>query len=100
MAVDIKLSELEAILAALVHQLFVEFPDGVVSISDENDYYWHVPMDELNRMDSQPQKLDVGRLSDDWEFLRPLLKNKGQVFPLMMIHLAPILRHVAEIKVR
>jgi len=93
---DIKLRELEAITAALIARLFVEFPEGVVTIPEGQDYYWHVPADELNDMDNKPQKLNVGRLSDDWEFLRPLIEHEEQVFSLMMVHLAPILRFLAE----
>jgi hypothetical protein len=67
-----------------------------VTLREDADYYWEVPSDRLyNVREKQPQ-LDVGRLSDDLEFLSAILKDKKQAVSLMFIHLAPLLRYVGE----
>ena len=67
-----------------------------VAVGKDTDYYWEVPNDHLHKVrETQPQ-LDIGRLSDDLEFLSPILKDEKQAVSLMFIHLAPLLRYVGE----
>ena len=91
----IKLTELKSIVDTLFDHAIEKSGDGVLTISSERDYYWCVPTRELFAMDHQPSQLEVGRLSDDWGFLQPLLVDKQQVFSLMFIHIAPLLQYLA-----
>lgn len=64
-------------------------------LKEDQDFYWEVPSDKLYDVKATPQ-LDIGRLSDDWEFLEPLARDKSQAIALMLIHVAPLLRHIGE----
>ena len=65
-----------------------------VVIDDEADYYWDVPYDNLYTVDEAQPQLDIGRLSDDLEFLLTILKDEEQAVSLMFMHLAPLLLYV------
>lgn len=95
MQAEIQLAELKAVVNALLDRLIAETEAGVVKISEERDYYWEVPAKNLFLVHTQPAQLDIGRLSDDWTFLRPLLLDRQQAFPLMLMHIAPILRYLS-----
>lgn len=63
----------------------------------DEDLYWEV--DECVRygFTRSPECGDfvVGQLYDDWHFLSALLEDPDQAHPLMLIHLAPLLRYMA-----
>ena len=92
---DVKLTELKFIVDALLDKLIAESETGYVTISDEKDYYWEVLPKSLFMIDQKPEELGIGRLSDDWEFLRPLLTEKHRVLDLTLMHVAPILRYLS-----
>lgn len=66
-----------------------------ISISKDNDFYWEVPDDRLHAVQKNQPRLDVGRLTDDWEFLYAILKDKKQAFGIMFMHVAPLLRYIS-----
>lgn len=63
----------------------------------DEDLYWEV--DECVRYDFSrtPDGKDftAGQLYDDWHFLTPLLDNPEEAHPVMLLHLAPLLRYMA-----
>jgi hypothetical protein len=80
------------ILDHIVHDLGIK----TLPIPAESDYYWEVPSDTLHSVKSSQPQLDIGRLSDDWEFLLKMLETPNGAVALMLIHLAPILRYLGE----
>lgn len=65
-------------------------------LKEDQDFYWEVPSDKLHTVKGAPPQLDIGRLSDDWEFIEPVARDKRQAIALMLIHVAPLLRHIGE----
>lgn len=93
-AVD--LVELKAVANALLDSLISSSGEKSVPIPPNSDFYWEVPPDSLYCVNDTQPKLDVGRLSDDWDFIRPLASKPNDATPLALIHLAPIIRFIAE----
>ena len=65
----------------------------------EDDYYWELNSDVMYDMKKDIEKVDeVGSLGDDWEFLFNMRdQNIEEVGPsLMLVHVAPLLRHIGE----
>jgi hypothetical protein len=67
-----------------------------LTVKDDQEFYWEVPSDKLYAVKEVPSQLDVGRLRDDWEFLESVAKDKDQAVALMLIHVAPLLRHIGQ----
>jgi hypothetical protein len=83
---------IDSILDHLTNDLKIEN----LPLKDDQDFYWEVPSDELHAVKEAQPQLDVGRLRDDWEFLQSVAKDPGQASSLMLIHVAPLLRHIGE----
>src|SRR5712692_3438396 len=92
----VNLLELKAVAVALLDSLIASSAEQSIPIDSKADFYWEVPPESLYSVKDQQQQLDVGRLSDDWEFIRPLASDPDGATPLALIHLASILRFVAE----
>lgn len=61
------------------------------------DDYWDVIGAERFNLTKSPDAYGVGKLHDDWEFLRRLLDvDRDEAVSLMHIHAAPILRWLDE----
>ncbi len=92
----VNLAELKAATVALLDSLIQLHGKDTVEISSDADFYWEVPLDALYAVKGNPPQLDVGRVSDDWEFVRPIATDAGAATPLALIHLAPVLRYLSE----
>jgi hypothetical protein len=96
----IDLGELKAVAVALIDSVIEQQGSQTMPIEPNADFYWEVPLEGLNEVkDKQPQ-LDVGRVSDDWEFIRSIASDRSAATPLALIHLAPVLRFLAQSKQR
>jgi len=90
----LELADLKAVVDSIFDHL-VELGITNISISSEEDFYWDVPLGTtLDTKNPIKPELGVGRLSDDWEFLASILKDKDNAVSLMLIHAAPLLRHI------
>jgi hypothetical protein len=92
----IDLVALRKITNAIFDHLIGEVGTERVAVESERDFYWDVPDDKLFAVSDPQPTLDVGRLSDDWEFLQGILMNKDEAVGLMLIHVAPLLRYVGN----
>lgn len=78
--------------------------DHIIKISDtkhiaivpEKDYYWDIPTEHLYSVSGGQPKADIGRLTDDWDFVQQMLRDKDTAVGAMLLHLAPLLRRVGE----
>jgi len=59
------------------------------------DHYWEVMDADLFAME-RPTELGAGSLIDDLEFLQSSANDKAQHLPIMLIHVAPILRALSQ----
>jgi hypothetical protein len=96
MGQEVNLRELKAVALALIDSAIDANGGPSVRIDSSADFYWEVPPESLYLVRDEQPKLDVGRLSDDWEFIRPIAADANGATPLALIHLAPLLRYLAE----
>lgn len=82
----------DAILNHIVNDLGID----KIAIEERKDFYWEVPGASLYEVNAPPPQLDVGRLADDWDFLKKMIDDKSPYVSLMLIHAAPLLLHLAE----
>ena len=93
---ELDIRELKKVIDAIFDHIVNDVKVEKLTIKDDQDFYWDVPSDKLYAVkDAQPQ-LDVGKLADDWEFLQAISKDKSQAVALMLIHAAPLLRHIGQ----
>lgn len=96
MASEIDLEELKSVATALIDSLAQAGGERSIPIDPVADFYWEVPPESLYSVKGRQPTLDVGRLSDDWDLIRPIALDSTSATPLALIHLAPILRFLAE----
>lgn len=92
MDLEIKVADLREITNRIFDHVQKDLKVDAIRLTE--DYYWDVPSDRLYDMANKPTELDCGQLYDDWEFLSHILRDKDQAVSLMLIHLAPLLRHM------
>lgn len=93
---EIDLMELKRAADAIFFHLIDELKIKNISIPKDSDFYWEVPGEHLFSVRKNQPQLDIGRLSDDWEFLSAALDDNRQAVGYMLTHLAPILRYIGE----
>lgn len=93
---ELDIRALKSVTNAVFDHIINDLKVEKLTVAESKDFYWNVPTDRLYEVKQSQPELDVGRLSDDWEFLEAILKDKNQAVSLMMMHLAPLLRHVGE----
>lgn len=92
----VNLAELKVAAVALIDNLIQLHGKDTIAINPDADFYWEVPLEALYEVKGTQPQLDVGRVSDDWEFVRPVAADAGAATPLALIHLAPVLRYLSE----
>lgn len=96
MAHEIDLRMLKQASEAILDHIITDLGIDRLSIKEDSDFYWEVPSDRLyTTRESQPD-LDIGRVTDDWEFIRGMLSEPNGAVALMLIHMAPLLRYLGE----
>jgi hypothetical protein len=87
------LDEIEAIVAAV----FSVLRDGGVETLDIDDgYYWNIPAEELQNFPGPPRDLDIGDLSEDWEFLSAHARQPDFAGGAPLRWLASVLRSAGD----
>ena len=96
MAYELKIdvAELRTVINRILDH--IEYDLGKREVILKQDAYWDVPDDVRYNFTSDPSGYAVGQLSDDWDFLKSILKDKDQAVSLMLIHVAPILLCLGE----
>ncbi len=86
-------------LKAVVDRLFRHIIEtrGVQRIELGSDFYWNIPEEELYNVVDRPEELDIGRLSDDWEFVSGLLADDADPVARQLTEVAPLLRRLGEV---
>jgi hypothetical protein len=97
MANEIDLANLKKVVNSILDHVTNDLGIEMLPIKDDRDFYWEVPSDQLWTVRQQQPQLDIGRLSDDWEFVEGLKDvPRNEAIALMLIHVAPLLRYVGE----
>jgi hypothetical protein len=89
----INIGQLRVIIDSILAHIENDLQIKEVELSE--DYYWNIADDVLYMGENEEKEITVGSLSDDLEFLMPLIHDKDRAFSLMLIHVAPILRYLA-----
>lgn len=66
-----------------------------VAVEQQHDFYW---LPALQRYDcsKSPAELDVGRLSDDADFIELIRRGESADVAYNLVHIAPLLEYIAE----
>lgn len=91
----IRVDELRAAMERIL--VAVERTQGDLITLDE-DYYWHLPVEDAYQMRDAPQITEVGQVSDDVAEIRQSLANGEEVFSVWhdLSHLIGVLRVVEK----
>jgi hypothetical protein len=93
---ELDIGELKKVIDAIFDHISNDLKVEKVSIKGGQDYYWEVPSNKLYAVKGAQPQLDIGRLIDDWDFLKSISKDKSQAVSLMLVHVAPLLRRIGE----
>ena len=91
---EIDLRDLRTIVLRLLDHVIET--RGVDRIDVEHNFFWEVPTSSVYTTTQPPDQLDVGSISDNWEFLSMLLKDDALPVAYQLTELAPLLRAVGE----
>ena len=86
-----------SVLREVVNRIFdfIERDLRMKSIELPNDFYWSIADDVLYKMEQHPGQLDCGSLADDYEFTAAAYDDPSQAIPLVLMHIAPLLKALA-----
>jgi hypothetical protein len=98
MAFEIDLLELKRVVDRLLDHAVRDLHIARVEIKE--DHYWHVDGDALYDMTKTPAEendgLDIGSLSEDWEFASALLRDENEPIAPLLAKVVPLLRYIGE----
>ena len=86
-------------LQAVINRLFEHAIQtrGVEKVALDAEAYWSIDSDQVYDLAKEPAQLDVGSLSDDWEFASALLDPHCQPLANQFTEVAPLLRRLGEV---
>ncbi len=90
---NIELSELKAIFLLEINHL-EEL--GYEKIEIPVDYYWNIPQNVRYDPYKEPDNLDLGQLSDDWQDLQKIIRGENDPVAYDLVWLSTILRAIGE----
>src|SRR5687767_12683225 len=70
---------------------------GITGVELGSDYYWEVPEADRYNVVDRPGELEIGRLSDDWQFVAELANSDTVPVAYQLTEIAPLLRRVGEV---
>jgi hypothetical protein len=83
-------------LNAVIDHLIADLGIDILRIEEGSDLYWHCPFSELYDVSTRPIGLDIGRLSDDADFVKMIKRGQSVDISYNLVHVAPLLRCIAE----
>jgi len=92
MAFEIDLRDLRRVVNRVLDHAQDKLGSDVLVV--ERNMYWNVPEAWRYEVDSPPRQLDIGSLSDDWEFCRALMDPEKEPVSLLLDQLAPLLSYI------
>jgi len=93
---EINLKMLKQAVNFVLDHLIEDLNLEVVPIEDGKDFYWDCPASEMYNSSFKPTELDVGRLSDDVDFVQLIQRGQSGDISYNLVHVAPLLRYIAE----
>ena len=96
MSDQIDIRQLRDAINAIFEHLIHDLGRQTIEIEPGRDLYWHVPVSELYEMGKKPIGIDIGRLSDDVDFVKLVQRGQSGDVSYNLVHIAPLLRYIAE----
>ena len=96
MSDQINLQVIRSALNTVLDHLTNDLKLSSVEIDPETNLYWHVPISELYDMSKAPKGVDVGKLSDDFDFVKFIRHGEAGDVAYNLVHIAPLLRYIGE----
>jgi hypothetical protein len=93
---EIDLRLLKVAVNAVLDHLIEELSLEKVTIEEREDFYWSCPPRERYDTSKNPQSGVPGRLSDDADFVKLIREGQGGDISYNLVHVAPLLRYIAE----
>ena len=93
---EINLKVLKQAVNSVMDHLIEDLNLETVAIEDGKDFYWDCPAPEMYNSSTKPGELDVGRLSDDVDFVKLIQRGQSGDVSYNLVHLAPLLRYIGE----
>jgi hypothetical protein len=93
---EIDLRSLKGAVNAILDHLIEDLRISSVTIDESSDAYWHCPIAELYDLSKKPIGMDVGKLSDDSDFIELVERGQSGDVSYNLVHIAPLLRYIGE----
>jgi len=93
---EIDLKTIKFALNSVLDHVIEDLGFTTISIEESKDFYWDCPAPELYDSTKKPDELTVGRLSDDADFVASIKRGQSADVSYNLVHLAPLLRYIAE----
>jgi hypothetical protein len=96
MSQRIDMKQLKDSINAVLDHVIEDLQQQMIEIEPTSDFYWHVPVTELYETSRKPASVDVGRLSDDVDFVKLIRRGQSADVAYNLVHIAPLLRYIGE----
>lgn len=96
MAFEIDIRSLKEAVNAILDHLTDDLGIRTLAIEKGDDFYWECPARERFDTSRQPLGLEVGQLSDDVDFAGKVFRGQSGDATYNLVHIAPLLRYIAE----
>ena len=72
--------------------------NGHQRIDLDVDYYWDIPKEERYAVHNDPslEQLTMGQLSEDWEFVMNIERDKSEPIAYSLVWLGALIRRIGE----
>lgn len=96
---EINLRQIKTVVNTILDHLIEDLRMDSVPIDAAEDLYLEYPFPQAFDVSKRDADLDVGRLKDDVELIQKVSRGRGGDVSYNLVHVAPLLRYIAE-KVR
>ena len=93
---EIDVRKLKAAVNVVLDHLLEDLSIEIVAIDAREDFYWHCPHAEMYDTSKEPSEWWTGRLSDDMDFANMIQRGQSGDISYNLVHVAPLLRYIAE----
>jgi hypothetical protein len=93
---EIDIKALKDAVNAVLDHLIYDLGYDKIKVEDSDYHYWHCPASEIHDMSKNPVGLDIGSLSDDIDFVKLIKRGQTGDVSYNLVHVAPLLRYIAE----
>ena len=93
---EIDVRQLKDAVNAVFDHLLEDLDIEKVAIDEREDFYWECPPAERYDASKTPSEWWIGRLSDDSDFAKMIQRGQSADVSYNLIHVAPLLRYIAE----